>query len=237
MVEQVADYRQRMGIDPNRQVPILRIPPTIPDPNNPGGTMVPRMSTPVNQLPPEHRVGIADTDTRPIGEVLGLPMDDPETANSSVYQQATEGVGGGAYLPQSEVLFLAEGQPPQTLFHEMGHIRQHQDGHTNANTEITVLEYHNVLNNENRLDPDNPRERYTVQDSMVRRFANVPWETVEQHVNNLPPERREHTAQLLNEIRQQTEGMGEQGERIRRNFIAEYCERNNIRPPSKWNVR
>jgi hypothetical protein len=83
-----------------------------------------------------------------------------------------EMLGGGGYLEACKLVVTCEDGPrapltgpwhpdvikeadkeveERTLLHEMGHARQHeQHGATSATADLTILEYHNIIMNENR---------------------------------------------------------------------------------------
>ncbi|MFB9928800.1 RHS repeat-associated core domain-containing protein [Amycolatopsis halotolerans] len=187
--ENVADYRNRLGIESDPR--FLRIP------DDPKVTM----GTYLRDLPPEYRAGLDEN--RMIGEFFGDTPDILRSPNGrftdageTPASMMMEHMGGGSYRRDGNIIALGENVPERTIFHEMGHIRQNENGFHAGNTNGTVLEYHNVLHNENRFGGP-PRTEYNLQN--ITRNAHSYDEMVE-HIGNLPPDRQGASPSALREI-------------------------------------
>jgi hypothetical protein len=78
-----------------------------------------------------------------------LKKSDPDLANEPA-DTTLDMMGGGAYNSQHDLVVLAAGYPAPALLHEMGHKAQNEGGASNDTAVTVVLEYHNVLKNQNR---------------------------------------------------------------------------------------
>jgi hypothetical protein len=79
--------------------------------------------------------------------------------NITAHKHVTDSQGGGAFLSPYNLAVICDGASDRALLHEMGHAEQLErldakvgDAETTVNQ--IILEYHNVVKNENRYDPD-----------------------------------------------------------------------------------
>jgi hypothetical protein len=136
----IEDARKKLGI--TGAVKIVEVP---------GGV---RASAPFAEYPEGHVTGLAGAELNlSVQQLNNWP--DGDTPASSVVDLA----GGGGYLPVHGII-LVNSTPAQghttarTIQHEMGHVQQHEAG---FNVDMSggrraLVEYHNMLVNENRFD-------------------------------------------------------------------------------------
>jgi hypothetical protein len=94
-------------------------------------------------------------------------LKDQEFANQPADLIVKDEMGGGAYNHTQDLVVLAGGYDRPSLMHEMGHKAQAEAGATNDTAATIVLEYHNVLSNQNigwltGTEPGPPRLYYDV---------------------------------------------------------------------------
>ncbi|WP_239765814.1 DUF4157 domain-containing protein [Streptomyces sp. CL12-4] len=127
-----------------------------------------RADLPFEKYPAGNVVGLTPADGRlSVQEVNG--WHDGSTPASDVVAQS----GGGGYLAQYGMILVnstAEGgfTVAQTIQHEMGHLKQHQDGFDvdMSGGRRALVEYHNILVNENALTGQ-LRMEYTSSDNTI----------------------------------------------------------------------
>ena len=93
---------------------------------------------------------------------INYPNVEDDGLKSTPAYQALDLLGKGAYDPNYQILFITKGMKDyeRTLTHELGHHKQNvKSGYNLNNTTRILLEYHNVLFNENLFD-DNFRVFY-----------------------------------------------------------------------------
>jgi len=189
----VDDYKQQLGID--GPVKTLNVPD---DPKI-------KLNTPVSELPPgvANNLGPGDQN-KLVGELMGYKKDDilgdPEFGNFKAHD-ALDMQGGGGYNHDSGVINIQSGANDKTLFHEMGHVKQNENGFNHANTNQSVLEYHNVLLNENKMDGP-LRDNYMHGDIPGSQKGKNSWDDLQNNINNLPDSdpKKAGTQNALNQI-------------------------------------
>lgn len=150
----IASATETLGI--TRAVKIVEVPPGV------------RADVPFGKYPDGCVVGLSAADKElTVQQVNG--WHDGSTPASEVVAQA----GGGGYLAQYGIILtnsVAEGgyTVAQTIQHEMGHLKQHQDGFdvNMAGGRRALVEYHNILVNENALTGQ-LRTEYTSADNTI----------------------------------------------------------------------
>ncbi|GAB3004276.1 hypothetical protein [Saccharothrix stipae] len=231
--DRIGDIRQQLGVG-NDVGGVV-----VPTGNRPGGGPY-TLDTPVMDLPPGNRHGLTPEQQRmTLGELMGLPpeaMADPEFAGSPA-RDMLDMQGGGGYNADSNLLMLDDKHNDNTtLLHEIGHARQNEHGFNDHNSQRTLLEFQNVLINENAHhgangNPD--RLAYVPQPGAV---APTDWNGLRDYVQGNPitvngqqltmnPAQRDQSLVLLNQIEQLT-GPGGQyaanGAQVRDNLIKEF---------------
>ncbi|MEU5694825.1 hypothetical protein [Actinosynnema sp. NPDC020468] len=230
--DRVNDIRTQLGLTQ----PVGTV--VVPTGNGPDGRPY-RLDSPVSDLPPANRHGLTPgQEGMTIGELMGVPpevmRDDPEFAQSPARDTLDQN-GGGGYGSANRVLMLDDRHNDNaTLFHELGHARQHEEGFTGQNSQVTLLEFHNVLTNENAFhgaNGNNPRLDYVPVQG--ERPATT-WDGLRtwlegdgRPVNGIRPLDEAHRQQslaLYSQIEQLTGPGGRyaaDGDRIRENLIKE----------------
>lgn len=106
----------------------------------------------------------------------GLGMDGWEYyAGVTANEYLNDSNGGGAFIAPYQLAVLCEGAPNRALLHEMGHAEQQerlgaQFGGDGTTVNQIILEYHNVMTNENLYDLVDTDKGYDELD--VRTFYN-----------------------------------------------------------------
>lgn len=190
-----------------------------------------KMNTPLSDVPDTHKTGFGPEDQNtPLGRLMGAP--DHKIDDTPAQHQLIQ-AGGGGYSSASGTTFLDHRTSDSTLYHELGHQKQHEQGLTGQNTATMPLEYHNVLHNEN-TNPDNtsgtpPRTDYTLASKTPHPYPapGQTWDSMRQDVNSpaFPEHLRAGTKQALEEIEQTTAdggGLGDKNQMFKQNLVAEY---------------
>ncbi|RKT53755.1 hypothetical protein [Saccharothrix australiensis] len=231
--ERINDIANQLGLQSNPAVVVIPADPSI------------KYNSPVSALPEGSTVGLTpEQQNMTLGQLMGVDpelMADPDFANSPAYWEA-EQQGGAAYSAPDNLLIADSNHADnKTLFHELGHARQNEHDINNQNTQRLLVEYHNVLLNENahnqlnqnptRLDymPDQgvappiswDQFQNYLQGNETRIDPNDPRSAVVQ----LPPELRQQSQAVLQQIDQLTGPGGPyeaQGPAIRNNLLREF---------------
>ncbi|MFE3779023.1 hypothetical protein ACFXPA_12750, partial [Amycolatopsis sp. NPDC059090] len=173
---------------------------------------------------------------KPFHDLMGISREDLEKkglTNGRVGDMI-DLQGSGSYNHQSEILFLDPKihhgpdarNPAEVLGHEMGHLKQDKlHGNHGGNTQNTILEYDNVLKNENLLNKD-PRHDYThdrVPGDHLRENTRT-WNDVEKDLDHLPPEQQANSKKVFNELKETLEDprYADKADQIKKNFADEY---------------
>ncbi|MCW8100756.1 eCIS core domain-containing protein [Streptomyces tauricus] len=169
-----------------------------------------RADTPFANYPPGSCVGLSEEELQL--SVQALNGGEGHHAASAVVGLA----GGGAYIASHKILLVNSTPSPgftveQTVRHEMGHVQQDQAGFSvdMSGGRRALVEYHNMLVNENQFAEGNPRHEYNSTDNSLPsavREAMVgaglapakPWETLVEYINSNDPDGTQK--QLLNAI-------------------------------------
>ena len=217
----VDDFKQQLGID--GPIKTLNVPD---DPNI-------KLNTPVSELPPGVANGLTPDDQgKLVGELMGFKKDDilgePDFGNFKAHE-ALDMQGGGGYNHQSGVINLQANADDKTLFHEMGHVKQHENGFTQENTNQSILEYHNVLLNENKLEGP-LRDNYMHGGVPGGQQGKQSWDEVLNSVNNLPegdPRKANNQAALnqINDVLSQDPRYQGKADIIKQNLADEYFKK------------
>ncbi|WP_391653985.1 eCIS core domain-containing protein [Streptomyces tamarix] len=124
-----------------------------------------RADTPFAAYPAGHCVGLTDQD----GQLSIYALNGGDPAQSAA--EAVRTAGGGGYFPQYGIIVANSNPSPgftvaQTIQHELGHLQQHEAGFDvdMSGGRRALVEYHNVLVNENRLTGE-MRSFYTTDDN------------------------------------------------------------------------
>ncbi|MGW0464751.1 eCIS core domain-containing protein [Streptomyces sp. NPDC003027] len=152
-----------------------------------------RADTPFADYPPGHCVGLTPEEGQL--SIHALNGGDPAQSASEV----VAGAGGGGYFPAHGII-AANSNPSsgftvaQTIRHEMGHLQQHERGFDvdMSGGRRALVEYHNVLVNENRLTGE-MRTAYMTDDnttaSSIREAASAqginlgnPWKALNDYL-------------------------------------------------------
>lgn len=237
--DRVDDIRQQLGLKGDVGTVI------VPTGNRPDGRPY-TLDTPVMDLPPENRHGLtSEQQGMKIGDLMGFPeeaMADPEFAGSHP-KEAMDMQGGGGYNGDNNLLMLDDKHNDNpTLFHELGHARQNQGGFNAHNSQNTLLEFHNVLINENahhgangqppRLDySPQPGSRPATDWNGLRDYVQGEPVTVNGRTLTLDPGLREQSAKLFDQIDQLTGPGGPyagNGAQVRDNLIKEFFAKEKL---------
>ncbi|MEV8439705.1 hypothetical protein AB0425_20215 [Actinosynnema sp. NPDC051121] len=232
--DRIGDIRQQLGVNDDVGAVI------VPTGNRPDGRPY-TLDTPVMDLPPENRHGLTPEQQRmTLGEMMGYPPDlmaDPEFAGTPA-ADALDMQGGGAYNGDSNLLMLDDKHNDNaTLLHEVGHARQNEHGFNHHNAQNTLLEYQNVLVNENAHHGANgnpPRLDYQLPPGTA---APTDWNGLRDYVRGdgtvtvggqqltMNPALRDQSVVLLDQIERLTGPGGPyaaNGAQVRDNLIKEF---------------
>ncbi|MEU1401260.1 hypothetical protein ABZ471_02650 [Streptomyces sp. NPDC005728] len=142
--EVVGEAKQELGIE--RDIKIVEVPDGV------------KAGVPFGRYPQGHVVGLGEEERndKSVLTLFGLAGD--ADAEAMTAAEIVAAYGGGGYVPGHDLILINstpdEGYTfTQTVQHEIGHIRQTEDGHDIATGGggRALVEYHNVLVNENRL--------------------------------------------------------------------------------------
>lgn len=206
------------------------------------------LNSPVNSLPPENRHGLTpQQQNMTLGELMGYPpeaLSDPEFTNNPA-AMFLDMQGGGAYNAQNNMLVLDDQHTDNsTLFHEFGHAAQNEAGINNDNTQRLLVEYHNVLINENAhhaANGNDPRLGYVPQQGVN---PPVNWNQLPDYLAGNPVVINGQTVTLPEGLRQQSQAVYQQidqltgpggpyagnGDAIRNNLLREFFAEEKNRP-------
>ncbi|ROP36374.1 hypothetical protein [Saccharothrix texasensis] len=230
--DRIGDIRQQLGV--NNDVGAV----VVPTGNRPDGRPY-TLDTPVMDLPPENRHGLTpEQQGMTLGEMMGYPPDlmaDPDFAGTPA-KDALDMQGGGAYNGDSNLLMLDDQHNDNaTLMHEVGHARQNEHGFNNHNAQNTLLEYQNVLINENahhdangnppRLSYQPPSGQPQTDWNGLRDYIQGNTVTVGGQQLTMNPAQRDQSLVLFNQIEQLTGPGGPyagNGAQVRDNLIKEF---------------
>lgn len=112
-------------------------------------------STKFRDYPADATFGLTDSDLD--RTLVEIQFDTPEKRQANQDRSAADiigapdGPGGGAYDSDSQIAFMKKGRDnyERALTHEPGHRKQDNNGFNDKNTNRLLLEYHNILLNEN----------------------------------------------------------------------------------------
>ena len=153
-------------------------------------------------------------------------------ANVTAFKYVKESNGGGAFLAPSKLAVICEGMPNRALLHEMGHSEQQerlgaQVGGDSTTVNQIILEYHNIMTNENLHDfvetdkgYDDLEIRTYYNHSNLNKHKDKTWQDLTQAAIQEYP----LNGKLLSEIRDllDYDGYEPWAEETERNLISEY---------------
>jgi hypothetical protein len=147
-----------------------------------------------------------------------IRRDDPGFLNEKAYD-IMDMLGGGGYNHIHDMVILREGFQPRDLKHEMGHMKQAEKGFTGGNTQIIILEYHNILKHENVALEEGEEIRTFYNESNTRPVSNKTWEELKEAVGEDGP-----TTNALRQIEAMLNMPRYRGKKaeIKQNLISEY---------------
>lgn len=230
--DRIGDIRQQLGVTNDVGAVV------VPTGNRPDGRPY-TLDTPVMDLPPGNRHGLTpEQQGMTLGEMMGFPPDlmaDPDFAGTPA-KDALDMQGGGAYNGDSNLLMLDDQHNDNaTLLHEVGHARQNEHGFNNHNSQNTLLEYQNVLVNENahhdangnpsRLAYQPPSGQPPTDWNGLRDYVQGNAVTLDGQQLTMNPAQRDQSLVLLDQIEQLTGPGGPyaaDGARVRDNLIKEF---------------
>jgi hypothetical protein len=210
------DYKDKLGVKSDPAV--LRIP------DDPKITM----GTKVKDLPDDmkHNVNPEHQD-KTLGEMMGI---DPkhingDFADAKVHDFLDTQKGAG-YNPDKNSVAVQEGKGENEYYHELGHAHQNENGgYTSQNTDKYLLEYHNVLEHENKINP-NLRDNYRTDEVIGQNPWKKKWDDVVSHVDQMPDgEMKTNNKTMLDRIDEMVKTdprYRPNSDAIRNNLAAEY---------------
>jgi RHS repeat-associated protein len=216
---EIADYKERLGI--NHPVRLLAVP------DDPKITL----GTPVSKLDDKYKNNLTPEDNdKLVGEFLGIDrkdLDDPAQEEFRNYPAhgALDMNGGGAYNTDQNAIAIQEKKGNVTLFHEMGHTQQNEHGFNGRNTSNRILEYHNVLRNENSIVEDGGtlRDNYMWKELMPRdRHINKTWADLEEAVGSSGMPQDRAALQQIEETLNNDPRYANNKDEIKQNLIDEH---------------
>lgn len=181
--EKIAKYREEIGLRPDNDVKILKLPDNA------------KLNTRLGDLPEgsTHKLRPGEEDQL-VGETMGMPrnelLDDPEFGGYGANQYLKDLQGGGGYAHTNNLVAVKHDASDAEIFHELGHSKQNENGFNaggGGNTNRIVLEYHNILHNESKWGGGTGpvRTHYEI-DQVPGGERNRTWADVENHVANRP---------------------------------------------------
>jgi len=147
-----------------------------------------------------------------------IRRDDPDFLREKAYS-IMDMLGGGGYNHIHNMVILRGGFGPRDLKHEMGHMKQAEKGFTGGNTQLVILEYHNILKHENVQLGEGEEIRTSYNESKIRPVSNKTWGELKEAVADEGP-----TANALRQIEAMLNmpRYREEKAEIKQNLISEY---------------
>ena len=159
--------------------------------------------------------------------------DDREFLQSKAYD-IVDGSGGGGYMHTFNMVMYNAGisDVNRAILHEMGHAKQNEGGANVATANQIILEYHNVLINENRFTDleegkdANLRLKY-LDANPTSKSKTKSWDDFVTHATGSSNPQKEQNQKLINEIlsamgTDKYKGLGDQ---VKTNLKNEYFNR------------
>ncbi|WP_143132651.1 RHS repeat-associated core domain-containing protein [Amycolatopsis rubida] len=220
------------------KVPLKDRPPVLRIPDDPTFTA----STKVSELPDylKHNLRPGDND-KTLGEMLGQKRSDiigpdgkpTEFGREAKASDLVDQQGGAGYNPRDNAICMDPRKSDNEIAHELGHAQQNQHGgYTKNNTNGSLLEYHNVLKNENLVN-DGLRDNYTLKPGTKPKPGET-YENMVDEINHMPnKEVRERNQAMLKEIDEMLKEPRYQGkaDQIRENLMLEYFTNPKLAEP------
>ncbi|WP_409182080.1 RHS repeat-associated core domain-containing protein [Amycolatopsis sp. VS8301801F10] len=199
-----------------------------------------KMSTKVSELPDylKHNLREGDND-KTLAEMLGYqkkdfvdehgrPTPDDAKAGDFVHRE-----GGAGYNPRDNAIVMDPRKGDNEIAHELGHALQKENGgHTRNNTNGSLLEYHNVLKNENLVN-EGLRDNYMLKPGTKPKPGET-YDSMVDEINRMPnAEVRKHNLDMLKEIDEMLKEPRYAGkaDKIRENLVLEYFNNPKIQAP------
>jgi hypothetical protein len=153
----VEKHKEALGI-PDADVRILEVPPKK------------QLFEKVSTLSEENKLNVADLNGLEFGRVFAPAYYEQadEDWRKSTANDILDGQGGAAYNPVYNVVVMLEGamanpQGKRDLLHELGHFKQNINGIDFNNVNVKIIEYHNVLLNENKFIDEDGKNNLRLQ--------------------------------------------------------------------------
>jgi RHS repeat-associated protein len=194
----------------------------------------------LGDLPANSTYGLSAADrNRFVGEFLGAftPQEIQSERATSEYpaKDFIKDEGEATYNSRDRMIFTNPNVTPEKIFHEIGHQEQQErlNMATLANVNRSLLEYENLLQNENRAG--GLRDNYMHDNSAPRSVENkYTWEQLETAALDQGNPNREANARMLDGIKQNLQDPKYDGrvDAIKQNLVDEYFGYNedNNRP-------
>jgi hypothetical protein len=133
---------------------------------------------------------------------------DPMTVECSAKMILDVYGGGGGYVHTLNMGFVKAGDSNinRTILHEMGHSEQNLGGANKDTTNQMILEYHNVLKNENKFvgteegKDQELRTSYAEQVTQTSKSKNKTWDDFIAHATDSQNPQKDQNQRLINEI-------------------------------------
>jgi hypothetical protein len=171
------------------------------------------------------------------GEAAVDMRTDPDSKDflASKAYDIVDGSGGGGYMHSHNMVMYNQGisNVNRAILHEMGHAKQNEGGANLASANQIILEYHNVLVNENRFvdleEGKGQALRTNYLDSKpTSKSRSKTWENLITHATGGTNPQKEQNQKLINEILAEIEKRKEYKEKadqIKMNLVYEYFNR------------
>lgn len=143
---------------------------------------------PMGSYPAASQLNLKDTLKPKSMASLNFPDMDEKTLKDSwsdtmAVNIVDDMLGGGAYNHGEDLVVLSEGYTPAALQHEMGHKKQNEQGFNAGSVTVVLLEYHNVLANENKpwLETKTGKPRLAYNEDAARGKPKKSWDDLKKH--------------------------------------------------------
>jgi hypothetical protein len=185
---------------------------------------------PMGSYPASSQMNVKEAIKKKSMASLNFPDMDEKTLKESWAETSAVDIvdgmlGGGAYNHGEDLVVLSEGYKPDALQHEMGHKKQNEQGFNAASVAVVLLEYHNVLANQNKpwLEKGTGSPRLDYDSDAARTKTKKTWADLQEHVKGT----LHHTPQAVAMLGQiealiENEKYKPHAAKIKANLVAEY---------------
>ena len=179
----------------------------------------------IGTYPQENKYDIEDGDGKlTLGDILygkdGIKeyQNDVDFMNSPAEMHIDGMLGGGGYSHIADMIVLKEGCSKRYLLHEMGHKKQNDAGFHGGNTDGTILEYHNVIMNENLYDD---KLRLCYNSDKIKKSSGKNWDQLKEE---LAKGKKEKELALIGQIENtlNEQKYADKKDVIKQNLVNEY---------------